>query len=1068
MFSLSAIFSDVPSPFSFTLSKRVSRAILHGIGAVLAGVVLYDVYADWMLEGKPLWSTLLENALPLILALALPVGSWQLSRTERAKEYLSSAAKWVVVGCMGTLVVAGLALGFQIVQREMKPLVFIGQVMTAGALAGLLAGCILVEVRRRREQSRWQGRDGAPPEEAVVQPVPFGRMRLSKQVALGVLMAVGIGLAGVVLFDVYQDWMSEGKPLWSTLAENAVPLLLALMVPVTGWNLARSTEGEVYLSAAAKWTFAGAVGMLVIAGSVVGLQIIQGELKPGVILTQMSTFGAVAGLFVGYSIARARRVRGALTSEKARLRALAHSVPGGLAQFEVRPEGTTPEEKCEFVFVSDHTEELLGLTPTPDDYLRRLVEQVATPHRDDMLAALGEAMAQEVQWDFEVPVDRPGGERVWVRGIFTPKHQRAPGGETTLVYHGVTIDVTDRKEAERRYEAIFNHTFQFTGLMRPDGTLVEANDTALEVGGLTEEEVLGKPMWETYWFQTGEGAPERLRDAVRRAAEGEFVRYEETIRSEQGPQVIDISIRPLTDEEGEVRMLVPEGRDITERKRREQELERSQERWQRLVESMEDGLHVTVDGDIRYINPAGAAILGAESPEDVIGTPLHTFLTNTDQRRKTLEARLAKLARGEPTEPHRWEIQSLDGERRVIESYSIPIEFEGTQAAQTIMRDVTEQERRKRQRERQNDLFRKTQEMANVGAWEYDVVADRLTWTSQVYEIHGVSEEAFEPTPERAFSFYHPDDRPTIQEGFERAIEEKEGYDVEVRIETPEGKTQWVRARGEPQTDVEGTVERVRGTFQDITPRKRREEALQQAKEEAEEASDLKSALLANMSHEFRTPLTSIIGLASTIEDELEDEDGLVPTFASRIQVSGKRLMDTLKGVIHLARFQSGMVDLSSEPTDVSEKAHTITQQMRPEAEEKEIHLKTELPEDSLLARADEEALEIALRNLVSNAVKFTGSGGTVALRADQTNGTVVLEVEDTGIGMNPAEVEGLFEAFQQASTGVAREYEGSGLGLTVTRHVVQEMNGTIDVKTSPEEGSRFTIRLPGGGAGDG
>ncbi|MBX0323777.1 PAS domain S-box protein [Halomicroarcula sp. F13] len=141
-----------------------------------------------------------------------------------------------------------------------------------------------------------------------------------------------------------------------------------------------------------------------------------------------------------------------------------------------------------------------------------------------------------------------------------------------VAIEGFVTDITDRKERQRRLEAVFDQTYQFTGLLDPEGTVLEANETALEFGGLDREDVVGKPVWETGWFQIEE-ARERVRADVQRAADGEFVRHELDVQGADRVATIDFSIRPITDERGEVELLIPEGRDITERTRRESQLE---------------------------------------------------------------------------------------------------------------------------------------------------------------------------------------------------------------------------------------------------------------------------------------------------------------------------------------------------------------------------------------------------------------------------------------------------------------------------------------------------------------
>ncbi|WP_259086430.1 sensor histidine kinase, partial [Salinibacter ruber] len=250
--------------------------------------------------------------------------------------------------------------------------------------------------------------------------------------------------------------------------------------------------------------------------------------------------------------------------------------------------------------------------------------------------------------------------------------------------------------------------------------------------------------------------------------------------------------------------------------------------------------------------------------------------------------------------------------------------------------------------------------------------------------------------------------------------------------------------------------------------------------------------LLANMSHEIRTPLTSIIGFAEMLGREAAGlelpGDSPLPGYASTIEQSGKRLLETLNGVLNLSKLQAGQMEMEVGPVDLSEQARLAAEELRPEAEEKEISLELEtgggpaaLAEAEIVAKADEGGVQIVLRNLLSNAIKYTDEGG-VTVRTyredgdqedgdqkdrDQEDGNpqediwAVLEVEDTGIGMDPEVAEGLFEPFRQASEGLSREYEGTGIGLAVTREAVAQMGGSVEVDTQKGQGTCMTVRLP-------
>ncbi|MCS4193894.1 signal transduction histidine kinase [Salinibacter ruber] len=232
------------------------------------------------------------------------------------------------------------------------------------------------------------------------------------------------------------------------------------------------------------------------------------------------------------------------------------------------------------------------------------------------------------------------------------------------------------------------------------------------------------------------------------------------------------------------------------------------------------------------------------------------------------------------------------------------------------------------------------------------------------------------------------------------------------------------------------------------------------ARDQAEEAARLKSAFLANMSHEIRTPLTSIIGFAEALGDEVGDGNGNTGRFAGLIERSGRRLLDTLDGVLNLSKLEAGQMGLETEPVDLVTKARRAAEELRPQATEKGLGLTVEIGRPEVWARADAGSVQIVLQNLVSNAIKYTEEGG-VYVRVFRENGWAVLEVEDTGIGMDPALADDLFKPFRQASEGLGRAYEGSGVGLAVTQKATEEMGGQVDVETEAGAGSCFTVRLP-------
>jgi signal transduction histidine kinase len=216
------------------------------------------------------------------------------------------------------------------------------------------------------------------------------------------------------------------------------------------------------------------------------------------------------------------------------------------------------------------------------------------------------------------------------------------------------------------------------------------------------------------------------------------------------------------------------------------------------------------------------------------------------------------------------------------------------------------------------------------------------------------------------------------------------------------------------------------------------------------------------MEHELRTPLTSMIGYAEAIGDEAAGKaEGMVTDFAHSIAQSGRRLVDTLDGVMTLAKLEAGEMELGSDAVAPETLLRQVADEMRPRAKEAEVALEVGSCDPAIRVRASTEGLEIVLRHLVANAIKFTEAGGTVWVRVRAEDTAVMMEVEDTGIGMAPDAVPTLFEPFRQASEGLQREYEGAGVGLAVVQRAVDRMGGSVQVETAPGEGTCFAVQLP-------
>jgi len=267
----------------------------------------------------------------------------------------------------------------------------------------------------------------------------------------------------------------------------------------------------------------------------------------------------------------------------------------------------------------------------------------------------------------------------------------------------------------------------------------------------------------------------------------------------------------------------------------------------------------------------------------------------------------------------------------------------------------------------------------------------------------------------------------------------------------------WLRISRSPLQ--EGGFFLVISDFSDV---KEREQRLTEARRQAEAASAAKSTFLANMSHELRTPLNAIIGFSDVMANEVMGE--LNPSYvqyAHDIRESGGHLLDIISSVLDLSKSEAGKLTLTYSTVDLSEIIKASVTMMRDQCSRAKLTLFAVLPPDPIEVQGDPAKLRQVVLNLLSNAAKFTDSGGTITVSAASTGGASVIRVSDNGIGMSSDEIPIALSAFGQIDNRLARRYEGTGLGLPLSKAIVELHGGTVTIDSAPGKGTNVTVTLP-------
>ncbi|MFW6330101.1 MAG: PAS domain S-box protein [Gemmatimonadota bacterium] len=509
---------------------------------------------------------------------------------------------------------------------------------------------------------------------------------------------------------------------------------------------------------------------------------------------------------------------------------------------------------------------------------------------------------------------------------------------------------------------------------------------------------------------------------------------------------------PIRGEDGTLQGAVAVNVDVTERKRAQEEVRRSEARFRTLAEASTVGLLVgDLAGALTYANPVALAMLGYSSEQFERERIRWDTLTPPEYAERDAEA-VAALKRDGVCASYEKEFVARDGTRIPVLLGATMLNGDSVAEFVTDLRPLREA---REAAERSEQQFRTLADSIPQLAWMADPEGRIFWYNRRWYDYTGTTLEEVEGWGWR--KLHHPDHVDRVVERISHSWATGDPWEDTFPLRRHDGDYRWFLSRALPIRDDAGRIVRWFGTNTDVTAQREIEAELRRLNEETRRAVQARDDMMAVVSHDLRNPLNTIRMAASLLQDESLSEDQKRPQL-SIIQRAASRMADLLENLLDVTRIESGKLSLDRRPVHPSSLLGEAVELARPRAEAKSLTLETHAPAGVEEISVDPSRILQVLSNLIGNAIDHTEGGGLIRVSAQSAKDGVVFEVADTGEGISDQHLPHVFDRFWQARRSTR---EGAGLGLAIARGMVEAHGGRIWAESTIEKGSRFRFVLP-------
>ncbi len=628
------------------------------------------------------------------------------------------------------------------------------------------------------------------------------------------------------------------------------------------------------------------------------------------------------------------------------------------------------------------------------------------------------------------------------------------------------------------FEATINHVPNLIWYKNKEGIHEKVNDSFCKTVNKTREQVEGRG--HAYIWDVEEDDPACIESEQEVMTKKETFVSEEIIQTGAGMRTLTTYKSPLYDLDGSVMGTVGVAIDVTQERVYEQEIIKKNQTLETIFKTIDCGVvRHSMDGTHIYrVNSAALKIMGYESQDELMkqGFDMIADCVVPEDRTKLLEC-ISTLEHEGDSVSVEYRVQHKNGEVLHVMGNVKLLEENGELIYQRFLLDCTAQKLQEKKNERRQ------MEMIQALSIDYNFVCyfDLNTSTGQILRNDNESDQLtlifsrnfmYQESMEQYIQqFVFEEDQETLQQEFsiDRLKEEltkKNQHYVNYRIyQDDEVKYFQMKAvRAGKWGQKQGIVLGVRSVDEETRKEMEKNGLLENALMQANRASKAKSIFLSNMSHDIRTPMNAIVGFTALAITHIEHKEQ-VEEYLKKIMTSGNHLLSLINDVLDMSRIESGKIHLDEKPCRLPDILHGLRNILQGEIHAKQIELyidTVDVFDEEIYC--DKLRLNQVLLNLLGNAVKYTGAGGIVSMRITEKAGAPMhyanyeFNIKDTGIGMSKEFVEHIFEPFEREKCSTLSGIQGTGLGMAITKNIVDMMNGSIDVKSEQGVGTEITV----------